>query len=370
MGVSSSRDVPRVTLTVLMIFALIASVFWVIRPFLPSLIWATMIVVATWPLMLRLQKSLRGKRGLAAIVMTAALLLVFVIPFWLAVATIVDNSTRIEEFAETIRKSSLPTPPSWLEKMPVAGSKIAEYWHKTSSEGIQELHSQFKPYAGKLTRWFVEQAGSVGRMFVQFLLTVVIAAILYMKGDNAAESILSFNRRLAGSSGERAVLLAAKSIRGVALGVVVTALVQSLLGGIGLAVTGVPAASLLTAIMFILCIAQAGPGLVLIPAIIWLYWGGHSISGTILIIWAVLIVSLDNVLRPVLIKKGADLSLLLIFAGVIGGLMAFGIVGIFVGPVVLAVANTLFKTWVDEEKTDAQLNGALDKSPVTSDKQS
>jgi predicted PurR-regulated permease PerM len=368
MKASFSRDVPRITLTVLLIFALITSVFWIIRPFIPSLIWATMIVVATWPLMLRLQKSLRGKRGLATLAMTAALLLVFVIPFWLAVVTIVDNSTNIQGFTETMRKSSLPMPPSWLDKIPVVGTKIVEYWHKTSSGGIEELNSQFKPYTGKLIKWFVDQAGSFGKIFIQFLLTVIISAILYMKGDDAAKNILSFSRRLGGGKGEEAVMLAAKSIRGIALGVVVTALVQSLLGGIGLAATGIPAATLLTAVMFMLCIAQVGPGLVLIPAIIWLFWGGHSISGTILIVWTIIVVSIDNVLRPILIKKGADLSLLLVFAGVIGGLMAFGIVGIFVGPVVLAVASALFRTWLDEE--DAQLNSALDKSPVSSDKQS
>jgi predicted PurR-regulated permease PerM len=155
-----------------------------------------------------------------------------------------------------------------------------------------------------------------------------------------------FTRRLAGQQGDDVTVLAARAIRGVALGVVGTALIQSLLGGIGLAVSGVPAAAVLTAIMFILCIAQLGPVLVLIPAVIWLYWSGQNLWGTVLLAFTIVAATLDNFLRPLLIKKGADLPLLLIFAGVIGGLIAFGIIGLFIGPVVLAVTYTLLGAWL------------------------
>jgi predicted PurR-regulated permease PerM len=181
---------------------------------------------------------------------------------------------------------------------------------------------------------------------LQFLLTTIIAAIMYAKGEMIRSGFLSFARRLAGQRGEDAAVLAAKAIRGVALGVVLTAIIQAALGGIGLAVTGVPAASLLTAVMFMLCLAQVGPGLVLIPAVIWLYWRDGALWGTILLVFSVLAVTIDNFVRPVLIKKGADLPLLMIFAGVIGGLIAFGIIGLFIGPVVLAVTYTLLKAWV------------------------
>jgi predicted PurR-regulated permease PerM len=120
----------------------------------------------------------------------------------------------------------------------------------------------------------------------------------------------------------------------------------SILGGIGLAVSGVPAAAVLTAIMLILCIAQLGPAPVLVPAVIWLYWSGQTLWGTVLLAFTIVAVTMDNFLRPYLIKKGADLPLLLIFAGVIGGLIAFGIIGLFIGPVVLAVTYTLLGVWV------------------------
>jgi predicted PurR-regulated permease PerM len=135
--------------------------------------------------------------------------------------------------------------------------------------------------------------------------------------------------------------------------VVVTAVVQSGLGGIGLAIAGVPFAGLLTAVMLLLCIAQVGPSPVLVPAVIWLYWNGEAAWGTFLLVWSVVVVTMDNVLRPILIQRGANLPLLLIFAGVIGGLLAFGLVGIFVGPVVLAVAYTLLKAWINDRSTEA-----------------
>jgi predicted PurR-regulated permease PerM len=149
-------------------------------------------------------------------------------------------------------------------------------------------------------------------------------------------------------------VLAGKAIRGVALGVGLTALAQSVLGGIGLAVAGVPAATVLTAVMLLLCIAQLGPGLVLIPAVIWLFWSGETLWGSLLLIWTVIVGTMDNFLRPILIRKGADLPLLLIFAGVIGGLLAFGIIGLFIGPVVLAVTYTLLGAWVADTPAGAE----------------
>jgi predicted PurR-regulated permease PerM len=190
-------------------------------------------------------------------------------------------------------------------------------------------------------------------VFVQFLLTVVLSAVMYAGGEQAAATVRRFGWRLAGERGESSVRLAGQAIRGVALGVGVTAIVQSLLGGMGLAVAGVPFAAILTALMFMMCIAQLGPILVLLPAVIWLYWSGETGWGTFLLVWTLLVGSLDNFLRPILIRKGADLPLLLILAGVIGGLIGFGLVGIFVGPVVLAVAYTLLESWLNDDRVRA-----------------
>jgi predicted PurR-regulated permease PerM len=178
---------------------------------------------------------------------------------------------------------------------------------------------------------------------------VMISAILYSSGEAAANGVRRFGYRLAGERGLNSVLLAAGAIRGVALGVGVTAIVQTVLGGIGLAIAGVPFATLLSALMLMFCIAQIGPSLVLFPAVGWMFWMGDTGWAIFLLVWSLIVSTLDNFLRPMLIKKGADLPLLLIFAGVIGGMLGFGLIGLFIGPVVLAVTYTLLDAWMDDE---------------------
>jgi len=352
-------DVTRTTLAILFISLLIFASFWVVRPFISAFIWATTIVVATWPLLLRLQQRLWGKRRLAVVVMSLALLLVLLVPLTLAVVTIVDKADQIVAWIKSLASFTFPSPPQWLASIPLVGAKLADRWQQLAALSPEDLSARLAPHAGRIVRWFVSQAGGAGMMIFQFLLTVIIAAILYANGDAAAGGVRAFARRLAGQKGEEAAVLAAKAIRGVALGVVVTAIIQSVLGGIGLAVTGVPAATVLTAVMFILCVAQIGPTLVMIPSVILLYWNGETLWGTVLLVWALPVILLDNFLRPALIRKGAHLPLLLIFAGVIGGLIAFGIIGLFIGPVVLAVAYTLLKAWVsaDEQKPESATSG-------------
>jgi predicted PurR-regulated permease PerM len=210
------------------------------------------------------------------------------------------------------------------------------------------LLTELRPYLTNVAQWFASSAGSVGGLFLQFLLTVVLTGILYASGEEWAESVRRFAERLAGAQGDRAVKLAAQAVRAVAVGVVLTALLQAMLGGIGLFVAGIPLVVVWTAVMFMLALAQLGPLLVLAPSVAWLYWSGHSGWGTFLLVWTILVTPLDNILRPVLIKRGADLSFTLVFSGVVGGLVAFGLVGIFIGPVVLAVSSALITAWVDE----------------------
>ena len=280
-------DIVRTTLAVLFIGILIAVSFWILRPFLTALVWATMIVVTTWPLMLGVQKRLRGKRALAVTVMTIALMLVLIVPLTLSIVSIIDRSDEIVAWAKSLATMTLPPPPAWLEQLPVVGPKLAARWQQLAVLGQAELSERLAPHARDIASWLIARAGSIGMMIVQFLLTVIISAVLYANGEKAAAGICLFARKLGGQYGEDAAILAAKAVRGVALGVVVTAVIQSLLGGIGLVVAGVPAALLLTGVMFVLCVAQLGPALVLIPAIVWLYWTDQPFWGTIMIPWAI-----------------------------------------------------------------------------------
>jgi len=341
-------DLTRTTLAVLFVAGLIAACFWILRPFLPAIIWATTLVVATWPVMLRVQHRLWNRRGLAVAIMTFALLLVFVVPFWLAITTIIENFDRIVEWGTSLKSFKLPPAPEWLAAVPLFGERAAQFWESIAATGVEPLVAKAAPYAGDAASWFVAALGGLGIIFVQFVLTVVIAAIMYVGGERAAMAAQRFGHRLAGERGKQSVLLAGQAIRSVALGVVVTAVAQSVLGGVGIAIAGVPLAAVLTAVMFMLCIGQFGPLPVLVPVVIWLYWSGQSGWGTFLLVWTIVVGSLDNILRPILIRKGAHLPLLLLLAGVIGGLIAFGLVGIFLGPVVLAVGYTLLQSWMAE----------------------
>ena len=340
------RDLTRTVLAVLCIILLIAASFWVLRPFLAATVWATMIVVATWPLLKSLQERLGGRRGPAVAIMTLAMLLLLVLPLGLAVATIAEHAGSVVELVRGLAASGLPAPPEWLAGIPIVGAKLVELWLRASTAEAQGLLAKAAPYAAESGKWLLAEAGGFGMMILQFLLIVGLSTVLYANGETAAKEVRRFGYRMAGERGENSIILAGQAIRGVALGVGVTAIVQTVLGGIGLAIAGVPAATVLAAVMLMLCIAQLGPALVLFPAVGWLFWSGATGWGSFLLVWSLIVGTMDNFLRPMLIKKGADLPLLLIFAGVIGGMLGFGLIGLFVGPVVLAVTYTLLEAWM------------------------
>ena len=339
----SSRDLTRTTLAVLFVVALTVSTIWIVRPFLTPFIWAVTIVIATWPILLRLQAWFWGRRGLATAAMVVVLLLVLVIPLGFSAAALVRNMDAILAWLNSLKDMALPPLPPWMSGIPFVGAKLSAAWERVASEG---LAAQVLPYAGRIMAQFAAAAGGVGLMIVQFLLTVLISAVLYAHGEAAGKGVMSFANRLAGPSGEKAALLAANSVRGVAIGVVVTAIVQTLITGLGLVMASVPAAPLLAAAIFVLCLAQLGPVPVMLPVIIWAAYTRSSWVAGVLLVVTLIAAAADNVLRPLLIRKGADLPLPLILVGVVGGLLGMGIMGIFAGPVILAVSYVLVQEWV------------------------
>ena len=342
-------DVTHVTLSVAFLAFLAAATFWVLSPFLTALLWATVISVAIWPVMMRLEAALGGRRGLTVAIVTAATLLVVFVPVTLALMTIVRNAHNVTTELGYLESIALPAAPPWLARIPFGGERLAAEWSRFAALDPQQRLAELTPYVQTALQWFVVKAGSVGMMLLQFLVTAIISAIVLARGESVRDGLLQFAARLAGQQGREAALMAARAIRGVVLGVVVTALLQAAIGGIGVFIAGLPAAALLTAVMLFLCLAQLGPMLVLVPAVVWLYWSGSTGAGTTLLVITAITAGLDNVVRPWLIKRGANLPLVLIFAGVIGGLLAFGIIGLFIGPVVLTVAYTLLVAWVKED---------------------
>jgi predicted PurR-regulated permease PerM len=347
-------DLTRITLVVLIICVLIAASMWTMLPFLGALVWAATIVVATWPLMLRVQRLAGGRRWVATVIMTLVMLLIFIVPISLAIGTLFDATAQGVELVRTYFTQGLGEPPTWVSKLPWVGSKVATKWHEIAAGGPEALTQIAQPYVRVAASWVLGVSGGLGMVTLHFLLIIIIVAILYTNGEAAATGVLMFARRTGQERGERVVRLAGAAVRGVALGVIVTAIVQSILAGLGLWLSGVPRPGLLLALVFALCVAQLGPVLVLAPAVVWLYWSGSFGWATALLVWTVLVGALDNILRPILIRRGVDLPLLLIIAGVIGGLIGFGIIGLFVGPVILAVTYTLLESWIRDDPAAAQ----------------
>ncbi|RPI70978.1 MAG: AI-2E family transporter YdiK [Geobacteraceae bacterium] len=354
-SIFQDRDLVRTMMAVLLIGILIAACLWIIRPFFPAIVWATMVVVATWPIMIGIQKRLWGKRALAVILMTTAFFLLIIVPFTLFIVVIIESTDEIIGWTKSFTNLTMPPPPNWLKNLPIVGDRLEGAWLSVSSMQAGGLAERIAPYLRDIILWFVKQVGGGALMFVQLLLTIAITAILYSNGEKAAIRMNRFASRIAGQRGEEAVALAARAVRAVALGVIVTAIIQSFLAGIGLSVAGIPYVTLLTAIIFLLVVAQVGLAPVMVPAVIWLYWTGKPGMGTVLLIWTIVVGAMDNFLKPILIKRSANISLVTVFVGVIGGLIAFGVIGIFIGPALLAVSSTLLTVWMDEyegEKTE------------------
>lgn len=339
-------DVARIMLVTVIIGLLLAGSFWTLLPFLGALAWATVIVVTTWPLLLLVQRKASGRRSMAVLVMILVALAVFIAPLVVMVSSLIDAADRSPAVLRDFVEGGLGPVPAWVANIPAVGERIADRWQELSAGGPEALVDALRPYAKWAAASVLALTGGFGAVLIQVLLTLIIAAILYAQGEVAARGVLALACRIGGERGEGTVRLAAQAVRSVALGVVVTALVQSALAGLGLRICGVPHSSLLAAIAFVLSVAQLGPLLVLGPAAVWLYWTGESGWALVLVIWSIPVIALDNVLRPILIRRGVKLPMLLIIAGVIGGLIGFGVIGLFVGPVILAATYTLMSAWI------------------------
>jgi predicted PurR-regulated permease PerM len=355
-------DIARILLIIVILTGLTIGSLYVLRPFLPGLIWATTIVVATWPLMLGVQRRVGNRRWIATTVMLLMLLIVIVLPLYEAISTLALHGSEIMAAIKSLPTYALPPPPGWVHDVPVAGQRVATEWQSLSDAGPGGLLAKLEPYVTIAARWMLSHAAVVGVFVMHMAITIIISGILYMRGEAAAQYIVRFATRIAAQRGAEAVKLAGLAIRAVALGIVVTAVTQSALGGIGLWVAGVPAAGVITAVMLMLCLAQIGPLPALLGGVAYLFWHDAHVAAALLLVWSIMIAMLDNFLRPMLIQRGVNLSMLLILSGVLGGMFAFGIVGLFIGPVILAVTSAILNAWINEQPALPQVESVSGES--------
>ncbi|QCI24223.1 AI-2E family transporter YdiK [Buchnera aphidicola (Muscaphis stroyani)] len=339
-----NMDLSQSILSLIFVISMSIVSFLVIYPFILSFSWASMIVIATWPLMLKLQRLFGGDRFFAVLLMILILILLFIIPIVFLVHSLIQSSIPLVHW---LSSNTLEFPElSWLQDIPLVGKKIFSSYHKLLEGDGGELIREVKPYMGRTTEFVVVQAKKCGLFIVHLGLMLFFSIILYWNGEKISNSIRHFAFRLSNKNGDAIVLLAAQAVRAVALGVVVTALIQAILSGIGLFISGMPYWTLLMIVIVFSCLIQLGPLPILIPCILWLYWNKDTNLGTVLLVWSLFLFILDNVLRPFLIRMGADFPIILILSGVIGGLIEFGIIGLFIGPVVLVIFYRLIISWL------------------------
>ena len=324
---------------------LTAACFLILRPFIPLLSWGIIIGVAAYPAFQKLQKALGGRGGLSAALFTLLLLALLVVPGILLGGTVVGG---IQSLVAHFKDGTLiiPPPPANVENWPLIGTPVKSLWDLASKDltgAIRSFAPQLKAF---LPEVFSASAG-VGFAVLQFALSIVFAGIVLAKADSAYELVCSLCKRIFGGRGPDLQRLMGATIRSVTAGILGVALIQSVLAGLGFLLAGLPGAGLWAVLFLIAAVLQVG-ALVLIPAVIYMFAIAGTTKAVIFLIWCVIVAVLDNVLKPLLLGRGVDVPMAVMFLGAIGGFVAFGLIGLFVGAVVLSIGYRLAVAWLEQ----------------------
>jgi len=316
----------------------------VLLPFVSATLWAVILSYACWPLYARLVNLLRGRRTIAALLMALAMICVILLPFVVVGFTLGDSVDELRNAMRRWADSGPAAPPAWLAKVPLVGHQAVEYWQNLMSDRAKLIETA-RSFIEPVTRWLLSAGFALGLGLIQLALSILIAFFLFRGGGDAGRRIIAAAERIAGERGPQILAVAGNTVRGVVYGILGTALVQAVLAGIGFLIAGVPGAALLALLTFFLSVVPVGPPLIWLPASLWLFSQGQNGWGIFMVIWGIGVSSVDNVVKPWIISQGSDMPFLLIFFGVIGGALAFGFIGVFIGPTLLAVGYGLVKEW-------------------------
>jgi predicted PurR-regulated permease PerM len=313
----------------------------ILQPFIAAILFAAVICVTTWPLYARLLQRIGNRPVLAALLMVLLLMLVVVLPMGFLAASLTDLVPELVEKINALIDTPPPSPPEWLNRLPLVGALIQDYWEHAaaSSEEISKVLRQFyEPARGLLLKSVV----LAGQGLLQLVAVLFIAFFFYRDGEALIQRLRALGHRLGGELGGQMLLLARNTVMGVMIGIVGTAFAQALVALVGFLIAGVPAAAVLAAATFFLSMVPVGPPLVWGGAAFWLFDQGEPGWAAFMAIWGLLAISsVDNLVKPILISRTASLPILLIALGVFGGVLAFGFVGIFLGPTLLALGLVL-----------------------------
>jgi predicted PurR-regulated permease PerM len=316
----------------------------VLRPFISAALWAGILCFTTWPMYLSLESILGGRRTLSALIATLLLAAVIVVPVAILGATLADNVKALISASQKLIHEGPPSPPDWVANVPLVGNHIADYWNSLSQSGSIQLQqmAKFLPAAKSIVVW---GGSAVADGIVQIILSLLIAFFFYRDGHSAAMQLEVALHRIAGTRGDRLLELAGATIRAVVYGILGTSLLQGVVAAIGFAIAGVPGAVSLGFVTFILSLMPGGPLIVAAPAAFWLYRQGSTAWAIFMIAWGVMVGAMDHVVKPVLISRGGSTPMILIMLGVLGGALAFGLIGMFLGPTLVALGYSLFEQW-------------------------
>src|SRR5512146_840621 len=324
---------------------IVAGCLLILRTFISAALWAAILCFATWPMFLRLDAALGGRRSLSAFIATLVLAAIIAAPLVILGATLAGNISALTSTAERLARQGPPKPPVWIANIPLVGSQFANHWNELSESSTARVAALMK-WLPAAKAFELGSGRAVGNGIFQIVLSLLIAFFLYRDGEAAARRPHATIERIAGETGEPLLELAGATVRSVLYGGLGTALLQGVIAAVGFAVAGVPGAPFLGFVTFLVSAIPAGPLLIAAPAAFWLYRQQTTGWAVFILIWGLLVGGLDNIVKPLLISRGGGTTpVVLVMLGVLGGAMAFGLIGLFLGPALLAVGYSLFAAW-------------------------
>ena len=320
--------------------------FQVVRPFIQPIVWGIILAIAVHPAHLRLGRVMGGRERLAATILVVGSLLLLIVPSVMITTSLVESATELAGKLEE-GEIKVPPPPAAVADWPIVGERLHALWTK-ASRNLEAALGQASPLLKAIGHWILSSAAAAGFGIVMFALSIVIAGVLLSYGDRATDRARRIARRLVQERGDELVKLTGDTVESVTRGILGVALIQGLLAGIGLLVAGVPAAGLWALLVLLMAVVQIPTVLLLGPIIVYVFATSSTVIAVLFAIWSIAVGLSDNVLKPMLLGRGVDVPMLVIFMGAIGGFILKGIIGLFVGAVVLAVGYTLFQAWVED----------------------
>ncbi|SMF29045.1 Predicted PurR-regulated permease PerM [Alteromonadaceae bacterium Bs31] len=330
-----------------LVFLLLFLCFDILKPFLLPLLWGIIIAVASHPLFKSLKGKLGGKNGLAATVFTLIALTIIIAP-----ATVLSTTlfTSVEKIATELQNGKLiiPPPPSNIADWPVIGKDLHSSW-TLFSQNLEQAVQKFGPQLSSAGNWVFDHMKSAGAGVLQFIISIIIAGVLHASAKGSKQFIENLSVRLAGDSGLLYCQLSGKLIQSVTLGILGVAIIQAILAGLGFMAAGVPAAGLWAFIVLFLGVIQVGPMIIILPIAIYMLGELNTLPGIVFFIYSLAVALIDNFLKPVLLSRGIDAPMVVVFLGAIGGFISFGIIGLFVGAILLVLGWVLLMAWVHSD---------------------